>query len=221
LVKKCAERVELEYKAPGGSAGGSDQAPFIRREIPAMFAHTGLHKDYHNPEDDWELIDADGAARILQMWHPIIVELANMKEGPAFTEPTAGVDEDEEIEVPKPAAEEDKEAAQLEAAESDQPPARVELRVRLGIIPDRVGDDEPGMVVDKVVEGSCAKAAGMQDGDRIVKIADEDIRDIYGYMNALKPFDPGDEVDVVVVRKGEKKTLKVRLEASKTRRTED
>ena len=219
MVKKYAELVDLKYTAPRSMAGGSDHTPFARREIPAMFAFTGLHKDYHYPEDDWELIDADGAARILRMWYPIVAELANMEDGPEYTEPTAAVSEEEEVQGPKPAAEEQEEAAAREVEESDAPPSQSDLRVRLGIIPDLVGGDDPGLVVEGAVEGSCAKAAGMQVGDRIVRIADEDVRDIYGYMHALKRFKPGDQVDVVVVRGGEEKTLKVTLEASKRRRS--
>ena len=215
LIKKYAELVDLKYTAPRGMAGGSDHTPFARREVPALFAFTGLHKEYHYPEDDWELIDADGAARILQMWYPIIVELANMEDGPAYTEPTAEASEEEQEQAPKPAAEEQEEAAAREAEKSDEPRSQSDVRVRLGIIPDLVGGDEPGLVVEAAVAGSCAKAAGMQDGDRIVRIADEDIRDIYGYMHALKRFKPGDQVDVVVVRDGEKKTLKVTLESSR------
>jgi Zn-dependent M28 family amino/carboxypeptidase len=35
----------------------SDQWPFLRRGVPAVFLTTGLHPDYHTPEDDTERID--------------------------------------------------------------------------------------------------------------------------------------------------------------------
>jgi hypothetical protein len=35
----------------------SDQWPFLRRGIPAVFLTTGLHPDYHTPDDDVERID--------------------------------------------------------------------------------------------------------------------------------------------------------------------
>ena len=87
--------------------------------------------------------------------------------------------------------------------------------VRLGITPDVAGDDQPGVVADVVMDGGAAKAAGMQDGDRIVQIGERKIKDIYAYMDALKGFRPGDSVDVKVLRKGAELTLKVTFKAGR------
>ncbi|MBU0637388.1 MAG: M28 family peptidase [Planctomycetes bacterium] len=229
LVKKYAEQCDLKYLAPGGMAGGSDHTPFIRRQIPGMFPFTGIHKDYHQPEDDWELIDAEGAARVLEMWHAIIVELANMEDGPAYTDPTLQPMEDEaaEDEVIKPAVEENREyqqkVEQEEDAddESDEPPSRTGLRVRLGIIPDMAGDGKPGMVVQSVLDGGPAKLAGLRDNDRIMKIGEDRIRDIYGYMRTLRLFKPGDKVDVVVIRDDQEQTFTVTLQPAQQRRGDE
>ena len=222
LVEEAAEELGLEYKAGRGMFGGSDHAPFARRDIPALFFFTGMHKEYHQPQDDWELIDAEGATQILELSYDILVHLADMEEGPTFTEPSA--ERDQEEPAKKPAAEEEKEAREAEEAgddtpkDTDEPPSRDDLRVRLGVMPDVVGDDQPGMLVETVLDGGAAKAAGMQDGDRILKIGDEDVRDIYAYMRAMQQFKPGDVVEVLIVRNGEKKTLKVKLQASRSRR---
>ncbi|MBN2560962.1 MAG: M20/M25/M40 family metallo-hydrolase [Phycisphaerae bacterium] len=230
IVEKAAEAVGLEYKAPSMVAGYADHAPFIKHHIPAMFAFTGVHKDYHQPEDDWERIDGDGAVRILQMWYKIIVELANMEERPVYTEPSRKPDASEDVRVAKPAVEENKEFDRDgETAEDknddpddlDEPPSRSEMRVALGIVPDMVGDDKPGMIVESVRDGGAAKAGGVMGGDRIIRIGDEDIRDIYGYMRAMQRHEPGDVVDVVVIRNGEKRTLKITLQASKARHSDD
>jgi S1-C subfamily serine protease len=58
----------------------------------------------------------------------------------------------------------------------------------------------------------------MQDGDRIVRIGEQTIKDIYGYMNALRDYKVGDTVEVVVVRKDAEITLKVVLKESPRRR---
>ena len=84
-----------------------------------------------------------------------------------------------------------------------------------------VGDGEPGMLIDSVLDGGAAKAAQLQDGDRIMKIGDEDIRDIYAYMRALQSFKPGDETDVVIIRKGEQKTVRVKFQVSNYKRGDD
>ena len=219
LVQKAAAAVEVKYKSARDFAGGgSDHGPFIDRKIPALFIFTGLHKEYHKPEDDWELIDADGAARILQMTHTILVELANMEQGPTYTEAPPEPAQPEE-QLPKPAVDEAKEGAEEgEAAAAphagDEPPSRSNLRVALGVMPDLAGDDRPGLRVQHVREGGAAKAAGMLDGDRIIRIGGEEIRDIYAYMRSMGEHKPGDVVEVVVVRDGREVTLKVTLQAS-------
>jgi serine protease DegS len=79
-------------------------------------------------------------------------------------------------------------------------------------MPDFTGGDKPGVGVTSVLDGGPAKAAGMQDGDRIVKIGGEPVKDIYGYMDALREFKPGATIEIVVVRKDEELTLKLTLQ---------
>jgi hypothetical protein len=215
LVEKYAGQVGLNCRAGGLMAGGSDHASFVAKHIPVLFAFTGVHKEYHQPEDDWQLIDADGAAKILQFCEGIVTELANMETGPAYTEPPPSAREEEPV---KPAVEEKKEPGHAASTqESDSKPSRANIRVRLGVVPDMPGDNKPGMLVQMVVEGSPAAAAGMQNGDRVMKIGGEDIRDIYAYMRVLQKFNPGDEVEVVVVREGQEQTLHVKFQASERR----
>jgi hypothetical protein len=45
----------------------SDQWPFLRRGIPAVFLTTGLHPDYHTPEDDVERIDFGKLERVARL----------------------------------------------------------------------------------------------------------------------------------------------------------
>jgi hypothetical protein len=187
-----------------------------------LFPFTGLHKQYHTPDDDWQLIDAPGATQILVMFNQIVRDLASLEAGPTFEKiatPSAGEEEEE----PPPAPEHEPEAGaptQTREHHNASPtggetsrPARP--RVRLGILPDYGATGEPGLVVQSVVDGSAAQAAGMQDNDRIIRIGDKRIRDIYGYMDALRDHQPGDTLEIVVVRKAgdasKEVTLKVTL----------
>ena len=148
------------------------------------------------------------------MFHRLVRELADMHTGPTFQKVTSKPDpEDTKV---KPAMEHEKDAQQSEGNTKGGGDADKSGRshVRLGIVPDFTGGDEPGAVAETVLEGGAAKAAGMQDGDRIVRIGDRTIKDIYGYIGALKGFKPGDKLDVVVVRKGVEITLKVELKAA-------
>jgi len=85
------------------------------------------------------------------------------------------------------------------------------------VIPDVPGDGKPGMVVQSVIEGSPAALAGMQNGDRVMKIAGEEIRDIYAYMRVLEKFDERDETDIVVLRDGREQKLRVKFQAAETK----
>jgi hypothetical protein len=45
----------------------SDNWPFLRRSIPAVFLTTGLHPDYHTPDDDVERIDFGKLLRVTRL----------------------------------------------------------------------------------------------------------------------------------------------------------
>lgn len=45
----------------------SDNWPFLSRGIPALFLTTGLHRDYHTPEDDTERIDFAKLTRVTKL----------------------------------------------------------------------------------------------------------------------------------------------------------
>ncbi len=216
VVRQAAEKVEVEYRAPEGVSGSSDHYPFYQREIPYLFPFTGVHQDYHRPSDDWNKIDADGAVQVLRVFQDVIAQLANMTSGPTFQAQSTKLDREEMLK--KPAAEHDEKDAEALQPRRHSDTARPQRpNVRFGIIPDHAQQAQPGLVVDTVLDGLPAHTAGMKRGDRIVKINDTEIRDIYGYMRMLKEFKVGDHVAVVVVRKGEEVTLEVELAESKHR----
>ncbi len=228
LVDRYNEQAGLDCRLSSGMVGGgSDHAPFLRKHIPALFAFTGMHRQYHRPEDDWELIDAPGAARLLSLWYPLMCELANMTDGPTYqaTTPTEEPEED----LPKPASEEAAEktengsrsATKKPRRDDAAPTGRTQIKVSLRIIPDMVGDDKPGMLIDTAIPGGPAAKAGLKDGDRIIRIGDMAIRDIYAYMQALEKYEPGDKVNVVVERDGKQLTFTVTLQKSRYRKQQD
>ena len=90
-------------------------------------------------------------------------------------------------------------------------------RVSLGIMPG-YGSSTDGLVVDSVVPNRAAQKAGLKDGDTIIQIGDTQVKDIYGYMEALRERKPGDEVKVVVMRDGKKLEFKLTLDESPSAR---
>jgi S1-C subfamily serine protease len=83
----------------------------------------------------------------------------------------------------------------------------VEIRYR-----EEFGIDlDGGALVDQVLEESGAAAAGVQSGDVIVELGGEPIRSMTDVISGILRFDPGDTVDVVVLRDGERLELAVDL----------
>ena len=95
-------------------------------------------------------------------------------------------------------------------------------RPRLGVYMDPVTpdivpllglDSAQGVIVKSIVEGSSAEDAGIEPGDVIVSIDDEEIVDSRDLWNRIGLAAIGDEVEVVVIRDGKRKTVQATLGA--------
>ena len=82
LLREAGSNAGVRYRRSYMFAGASDHAPFAKEGIATVFACTGLHPQYHQPSDDWELIDADGAVHVMRMMHALAVELATIENVP-------------------------------------------------------------------------------------------------------------------------------------------
>jgi len=158
--------------------GPSDHASFYGKDIPVLFFFTGLHKDYHKPSDDWQLINADGEAKVLNMVVGIVNYVNSLSAKPDFIKVT----------------EEKKET-------------NMGFRVTLGVIPDYSSTKE-GLEITGVKSGGVAEKSGLQGGDVITKLGQYEIKNIYDYTDALTKFKPGEESEVTFIRGTETKTVK-------------
>ena len=70
---------------------------------------------------------------------------------------------------------------------------------------------DSGAIVDHVEPGSAADAAGVRRSDIIVRLGDDPIESTGDLFGALRDYQPGDRVELTVVRDGEEKTLDVTL----------
>jgi S1-C subfamily serine protease len=70
---------------------------------------------------------------------------------------------------------------------------------------------ESGAIVRQVEPGSGADAAGVRRGDIIVRLGDDPIDNAGDLFGALRDYQPGDTVELTVVRDGEELTLEVTL----------
>ena len=74
------------------------------------------------------------------------------------------------------------------------------------------GPSDRGLLINRVVEGSPAQAAGLQAGDIIIAVAGKGVEEIGDIGQALRDRDAGDSVEVKVVRNGSERTLDVKLD---------
>jgi hypothetical protein len=65
----------------------SDHYSYARYGIPVTFFNTGLHEQYHKPQDEVHLIDYDKLARVTQLIADIGVQLANRPARPRVDQP--------------------------------------------------------------------------------------------------------------------------------------
>ena len=162
--------------------GPSDHASFYAENIPVLFFFSGLHDDYHTPNDTWKHINLSGEKHILDLIYDTVYHLSRLKTRPGFSE--AG---------PKQA----------------QAIAPARFKVTFGIMPSYTSG-ENGLEIDAISkkDGPAAKA-GIKRGDVIKSINGKPIKDIYEYMERLSEIHIGQTVPVVIDRSG--KSLEVEV----------
>jgi hypothetical protein len=165
--------------------GPSDHSSFYAKQIPVLFFWTGTHEDYHKPSDTADKINYTDHARIVSVVSKIVRELDSADKRPTYS-----------------------------ATRSSAPGRSTGFRVYLGTIPN-YSDSNDGLLLDGVREDSPAAKAGLQAGDRIVKLAGRDIRNVYDYTAALGEMKADNEYEVEVVRGTARLTLKLTPAARK------
>ncbi len=182
IIPKFNEPHLLNIKPNNDGYGPSDHSSFYGKNIPVLFFFTSLHEDYHRPSDRADRINYEGEKKILQFVTRIIDTLDVMPTRPQFVK-----------------------------VQSSSPQETRSYKVTLGVIPD-FSETDIGMKITGVRPGGPAAKAGLEGGDVIIKLGGKAIKNIYDYTYMLGEFKAGDEVEVVVKRKGEEKLFKVQFE---------
>ena len=175
-------KFELVMKPEG--FGPSDQSSFYAKKIPVLHFFTGTHSEYHRPGDDVHLINFDGMARVVDMIEQVTLETVQAIEKPQYVEVKGSGDQ-----------------AQTRSGGS---------RPYFGSIPD-LGNETPGYALSGVTGGGPADKGGVKAADVIVEFGMNKISSLDDFDLALRKFKSGEEVEVIVLRKGERVTLKVTL----------
>ena len=186
-LEKANRGLGLKIEPIQEPGGNSDHAPFVTKDIPSLHFFTGQHRDYHKPTDDSDKINAAGGAKVTRLVYRATDVLANGGAKPEYIV--------------------------VKTSERKREGVAPSYKVVMGLAPVYVDDDQRGMAVDHVSPEGPAEQAGMKGGDRIVRIGDNDVANVYDYMAATRNNEPGDTVAVIVLRNGKELTLQVTLAA--------
>ncbi len=176
-------KYNFNLKFDDSGTGGSDHQSFSNKNIPVLFFFTGMHADYHRPTDDPEKINLEGEARVVNYVYDLAMAVDKEDNRPDFVK----------VKAPK-----------MRGAGSS--------KVSVGTIPE-FGYNGTGYKISGVTEGGSAQKGGMKAEDIIIKFGKKDIGNIYDFMYAMGNYNPGDTVDVVVLRDGKEVKLKLELQA--------
>lgn len=159
----------------------SDSTPFAARRVPTLSAFTGVHSEYHTPRDTPETLNFEGLVGVSQLIAGLGGALAERPNPPDY--------------VPQ------------EHPRRGGPTTG--FRAYLGTIPDYAASDVDGLRLSGVVAGGPAERAGLRSRDVVVELAGRKIENIYDYTFALEALEIGVEVDVSVLRGGDRLTLQL------------
>lgn len=168
---------EFELTLNEDGFGPSDHSSFYSKQIPVLFFWTGTHADYHKPSDTAEKINYEDEARILGLVEKIVRALDSSATRPAYA-----------------------------VARSSSTGRSSGFRVYLGTIPN-YADSSDGLLLDGVRDDSPAANAGLRSGDKIVKLAGREVKNVYDYTAALGEMKADQEYEVELLRLGERITL--------------
>ncbi|MGY8997988.1 MAG: M28 family peptidase, partial [Alphaproteobacteria bacterium] len=186
MLPRLVEPTGLTVKTTPSGLGPSDHSNFYRADVPVLFFFTGLHDDYHTPEDVSWRVNPEGTLRIIDLCEVILDEATHRDEMFTFKSSTRGT------------------ASRDNGSD-----------VRLGIMPSYSTADEPGVLIDAVTEGTSAHDAGLRQGDVITAWDAEEVEGGADLMKHLRNHKPGDEVTITVTRDGKSVDVPVLLKGRK------
>jgi aminopeptidase YwaD len=185
VSKAASARPDFELTLNLDGYGPSDHSSFYAKQIPVLFFWTGNHEDYHKPSDTADKINYEGEAGIISFVANVVHDIDRSDKRPTYT-----------------------------VAKSESQGRAMGFRVYLGTIPN-YADTNDGLKLDGVRDDSPAAKAGLRAGDKIVKMAGREVKNVYDYTYALGEMKAGQEYEVELIRNGKLLTLKITPEARK------
>lgn len=186
IFRGCGFVTGIQNQIVPGSAEASDQASFIDQRIPGVQIFTGAHADYHRPTDTPDKIDSAGLVQVATFVKEALAYV--LEREPPLTVKIEGA-----------------------AAPAAAPPAASEAsgrKVLFGVVPD-FDYRETGVRVASLVADSPAAQAGLREGDILIRLGNQEVKDLMGFSQFLKKLTPGQELEATYLRSGTPSTVKV------------
>ena len=180
----AAHDIKMQPSASGYSS--SDHVSFLAKKVPVLFFFSGLHADYHKPSDTWEKINAESAARLVDLIADVSHRIANGDGRPEF-------------------------AAVAPPQRQGRTSGGGGYGPWFGSIPD-FAEVETGVRFADITPNSPANKAGIQAGDILILFGDMEIKNLYDFTFALRGAKIGDVVTVKCLRGGKEMEFEVTLE---------
>jgi aminopeptidase YwaD len=172
VIKAGLQPDTLTIKTDSSGTGPSDHSSFYRKNIPVLFLFTGTHSDYHKPDDDIEKINIKGVEKIVGYVYNVVKQTNDLPK----------------LEF-------------LKTRENSSAGSSTRFTVSLGIMPDYTYSGV-GVRADGISEGKLAQKIGLQAGDVLTKLGDNNISSVESYMKVLSKFKKGDSTVLIVNRAG-------------------
>ncbi|MFI4873741.1 MAG: M20/M25/M40 family metallo-hydrolase [Blastopirellula sp. JB062] len=185
LLTEANESTQLNLDFGWEIKPNSDHQSFYERNVPFVMLHTGLHDQYHRPQDDADLIAFDGVEAVSRFTFRLTWLLANEPTPRTFRELARR-------EGP----------GQQRQFESHYRGRGSRLGVRWAAVEE--GPIE-GLSVKGVVPASPASSAGVQIGDKIVQFAGLPVEEVEQFLINVQASPV--ETTITVEREGEEKPL--------------
>ncbi|HHO49483.1 MAG TPA: M28 family peptidase [Deltaproteobacteria bacterium] len=186
VLTPAGEAHGLQLEMGGDGYGPSDHTSFYEKKIPVIHMFSGTHEEYHTPADDVETLNLEGGARVVGFLTDVLSTLATQPGGMTYVKSRSG---------PRMVGDSRSRGAYL------------------GTIPDMsaMSSQEGGVELSDVRGDGPADRAGIRGGDIIVGMAGAEIQNLYDMTFVLRDHRPGETIEVVVLRDGERLTLKATL----------
>jgi aminopeptidase YwaD len=179
FVEAAARHAELELRASNSASGPSDHASFYAIRVPVLHFFTGVHAEYHTPQDTADTVNFPGAVKVVDMVDHVARALLTADKRLTFQP--------------------DRVAAGGGPGGDAGAAGPGGASAYLGLMPD-YGEEGDGLRVAGVMPGTPAEKAGLRSGDIITRWNDEGVGDIHDLTRLLRAAKPGDKVSLQVTR---------------------